>query len=451
MEIKKLLIANRGEIARRIIRTCRKRGIEVVAVYSDADQNLPYVKEADEAVRIGPPPVAQSYLNIDTIIRTAKEKKVDAIHPGYGLLSENATFARQVEEAGIRFIGPSSEVIALMGDKVKARQQMAAAGVPIVPGTPEGVKNVEEALIKAQEIGFPVMLKASAGGGGIGMIVCRSEDELSKAFPSTQGRAKAYFGDNTLFLEKYIEKPRHVEVQIVGDHKQNVVHLFERECSIQRRNQKVIEESLSPSISEKTRSRLYEAGVQAARAVGYTGVGTVEFLVDQDEQIYFLEMNTRLQVEHPVTEAITGLDLVELQLDLAAGKLLPFSQEQITATGHGIEYRIYAEDPTTFMPSPGKIEVFTAPQGEGIRIDAGVEAGNEVTPFYDPMIAKLVVHGKDREEALQRSREALSAFQIEGIRTNLPLLKEITTDPQFVSGKYDTHFLMNRTNSTRRN
>ncbi len=307
---------------------------------------------------------------------------------------------------------------------------------------------MEEALVKAQEIGFPVMLKASAGGGGIGMIVCRSEDELSKAFLSTQGRAKAYFGDGTLFLEKYIEKPRHVEVQVAGDQQQNVVHLFERECSVQRRNQKVIEESLSPSISEATRSRLYDAGVQAARAVGYTGVGTVEFLVDQDEQIYFLEMNTRLQVEHPVTEAITGLDLVELQLDLAAGESLPFSQEQITATGHGIEYRIYAEDPTIFLPSPGKIEVFLPPQGEGLRIDAGVEAGNEVTPFYDSMIAKLVVYGKDRTEALQRSREALSAFQIEGIRTNLPLLEEITKDPQFVAGKYDTHFLMNR-NSTR--
>lgn len=443
MEIKKVLIANRGEIARRIIRTCRERGIRVVAVYSDADKSLPFVNEADEAVPIGPPPVAQSYLNMEAIVAAAVQTGADAIHPGYGLLSENAAFARKVEAAGIRFIGPTPEVIAAMGDKVTARRQMAAAGVPTVPGTQNGVLQVEEALAAAKEIGYPVMLKASAGGGGIGMVVCRSDDELTKAFPTAQGRAKAYFGDGTLFLEKYIEQPRHVEVQIAAD-KQRTIHLFERECSIQRRNQKVIEESLSPSIAETTRSRLYEAGMQAARAVGYTGVGTVEFLVDADEQIYFLEMNTRLQVEHPVTEAITGLDLVALQLDLAVEQSLPFVQEGIKAAGHAIEYRIYAEDPTTFMPSPGKIEVFSAPRGEGIRVDSGVEAGNEVSPFYDPMIAKLVVSGATRDEALLRSRKALASFQIEGIRTNLPLLQAVTNDPQFVAGKYNTHYLMNR-------
>lgn len=440
MAIRKVLIANRGEIARRIARTCRRRGISVVAVHSQADRDLPFVREADEAVEIGPPPVAQSYLNMDAILDAARRTGADAVHPGYGLLSENAAFARKVKEAGLIFIGPSPEVIEAMGDKVNARKTMERAGVPVVPGT-LGVTSVEEAVDQAEAIGYPLMLKASCGGGGIGMQICRSRDELIRSFSSAQGRAKAYFGDGTLFLEKYIEQPRHVEVQVAADGEGNVIHLFERECSIQRRNQKIVEESLSPSIRPETRERLVEAAVRAARSVGYTGVGTVEFLVDAEERIYFLEMNTRLQVEHPVTEMITGLDLVAMQLDIAEGKGMPLSQEEIRAEGHAIEYRICAEDPKTFLPSPGSVKLFQPPEGPGIRVDAGIVSGNAVTPFYDPLIAKLIVCGSDREETLARSREALAAFRIEGIRTNLSLHQRIVDDSRFIRGKYDTRFL----------
>ncbi|MBO2532151.1 MAG: biotin carboxylase [Thermoactinomycetaceae bacterium] len=441
MALRKILIANRGEIARRILRTCRKRGLAVVAVHSEADRDLPFVREADEAVEIGPPPVAQSYLNMDAILEAAERTGADAVHPGYGLLSENAAFARKVEEAGLVFIGPRPEVIEAMGDKVNARRTMERAGVPVVPGTLEGVSSAEEAARLAESVGYPLMLKASCGGGGIGMQVCRSREELVRVFPSAQGRAKAYFGDGTLFLEKYIERPRHVEVQVAADGNGTVIHLFERECSIQRRNQKIVEESLSPSIRPETRARLVEAAIRAARFVGYTGVGTVEFLVDAEERIYFLEMNTRLQVEHPVTEMITGLDLVAMQLDIAEGKKLSLSQEEIRAEGHAIEFRICAEDPGTFLPSPGSVELFQPPEGPGIRVDAGIESGNAVTPFYDPLVAKLIVSGSNREEALARSREALAAFRIEGIRTNLPLHRRIVEDPRFVRGKYDTRFL----------
>ncbi len=441
MALKKVLIANRGEIARRIARTCRDRGLSVVAVHSEADRDLPFVREADEAVEIGPPPVARSYLNIDAILEAAQRTGADAIHPGYGLLSENASFARRVKEAGLTFIGPIPEVIEAMGDKVNARRTMEQAGVPVVPGTLEGVSSIEEAVDQAEAIGYPLMLKASAGGGGIGMQICRSREELTRFFPSAQGRAKAYFGDGTLFLEKFIEQPRHVEVQVAADGQGNAIHLFERECSIQRRNQKIVEESLSPSIHPETRERLVEAAVRAARSVGYTGVGTVEFLVDAEERFYFLEMNTRLQVEHPVTEMITGLDLVALQLDIAEGKELSLSQEAVRAEGHAIEYRICAEDPETFLPSPGLVELFQPPTGPGIRVDAGIETGNSVTPFYDPLIAKLIVSGSNREEVLARSRRALAEFRIEGIRTNLPLHRRIVDDPRFIRGKYDTLFL----------
>lgn len=450
MKIKKILIANRGEIARRITETCRKRGIEVAVVYSEADEGLPFVREADEAICIGPPAVAQSYLKGSAVLKVAKEVGADAIHPGYGLLSENALFSRQVREAGLVFVGPPNDVIAQMGDKVKARKIMEEAGVPVIPGTEQGLADLDDAIAKAEEIGYPVMLKASAGGGGIGMQVLNSHEELRKAFPTAQNRAKAYFGDETLFMERFLPSPRHVEVQIMADCHGNVLHLFERECSIQRRNQKVVEESLSPSIRQETRSRLTEAALRAARFVGYIGAGTVEFLVDREENIYFLEMNTRLQVEHPVTEMITGYDLVDLQLDVAEGAVLPFSQEDVFAKGHAIEYRVYAEDPDTFLPSPGLIRAMNLPEGEGIRVDAGVEAGNQVTPFYDPMIAKCIVWGEDRNQALERSRKALSQFKVEGLKTNLSLLRKIVDDSVFIHGHYDTAFLYQHINEVKK-
>lgn len=441
--IKKLLIANRGEIAYRIIRTCKQLGIQTVAVYSKADQEMPFVKAADEAYLIGDPPVAKSYLQMDTIVEVAKKANVDAIHPGYGLLSENAFFAQKVLEAGLVWVGPIPEVIAQMGDKVTARQAMIAAGVPVVPGSEE-IETWEDAVRTANEIGYPVLLKASAGGGGVGMVLCHSDQDLEQHFVTTQKRAEMYFGSSAVFLEKYLERARHIEVQVLADQYGNALHLFERECSVQRRNQKVIEESLSPSISQEAREKLYQAAIQAVHAVGYYGAGTIEFLVDQQEACYFIEMNTRLQVEHPVTEAITGLDLVAWQLAIAESKALPWKQEEIKSLGHAIEYRLYAEDPVTFFPSPGKIQVFELPEGEGIRFDVGVEAGNTITPFYDPMIAKCIISGSTREEVLARSREALAQVKIEGIKSNLPMLIELLEHPEFVAGRYDTTILANR-------
>jgi acetyl-CoA carboxylase biotin carboxylase subunit len=445
MSIRKLLVANRGEIACRIMRTCRKRGVKTVAVFSEADQELPFVKMADEAVPIGPPPVAQSYLNAEAILKAAKATKADSIHPGYGFLSENASFADQVLKAGLSWIGPKPSTIAQMGDKVTARQTMIEAGVPVVPGS-GALSSAEEAVRLAQEWGYPVMIKASAGGGGIGMHVCRGEEELRSVFSSAKQKAQAYFGDGKLFMEKWLPRARHVEVQIAADAFGNVVHLYERECSVQRRNQKVIEESRSPSIKEETRQKLYDAAIRAARAVDYLGVGTVEFLVDESEQFYFLEMNTRLQVEHPVTEAVTGFDLVSWQLDVAEAKPIELKQEEIPLRGHAIEFRIYAEDPVRFYPSPGKLTAFQIPAGEGVRVDAGVEEGNIVSPFYDPMIAKCIVSGCNREEALNRSRFALEHFQVEGINTNLPLLLRILEDPDFVRGHYHTQLIENLKN-----
>jgi len=443
--MKKILVANRGEIACRVIRTCRRMGLSTVAVYSDADKDAPFVKMAEEAVRIGPPPVAQSYLNMEAILEAAQSTGANAIHPGYGFLSENAAFAEKVEQAGLTWIGPKPEVIAKMGDKVTARCVMEKAGVPVVPGT-DGLASLDEALQAAEQIGYPVMIKASAGGGGIGMLVCRDDQELQKGYQAVKGRAKAYFGNDTLFMEKWVDRSRHVEVQIAGDTNGSVIHLFERECSVQRRNQKVIEESPSPSIRPDTRERLTKAAVRAAEVVGYTGVGTVEFLVGPDEAFYFLEMNTRLQVEHPVTEAITGIDLVEMQLDLARGNSLSLNQGDVNMQGHAIEYRIYAEDPETFLPSPGTVTRFEIPQGDGIRVDAGVEAGMTVSPFYDPMIAKLIVSGSSRKEALERSEEALRRFEIEGIKTNIPLLLQMVRHPDFVRGVYDTGLLQKKNN-----
>lgn len=441
MIIQKLLIANRGEIARRVIRTCKERNIQTVAVYSEADKDMPFVREADERVLIGPPPVAQSYLNMEEIIKAAKETGAQAIHPGYGLLSENPTFTRRCAEEGIVFLGPKPEVMKAMGDKIEARKIMEDAGVPVVPGYSGNIESVEQACEIASGIGYPVMLKASAGGGGIGMQLCYNEEDIQKAFNSTKGRAKAYFGSDAMFIEKYIEQPHHIEVQIAGDEHGQVIHLLERECSVQRRHQKVVEESPSPFLTDETRAKICEAAVKAAEAVSYTGVGTVEFIMGADQSFYFLEMNTRLQVEHPVTEEMTGIDLVSMQIDIAEGKPLSVKQEEVKALAHAIELRIYAEDPKTFFPSPGKILVYEKPTGERIRMDDGVEAGSQVTPFYDPMIAKLILSGNTRDEAIDRALNALEGLKVEGIKTNITMLQAVLQHEQFQKGEYDTTFV----------
>lgn len=434
----KILIANRGEIARRIIRTCERLGIETVAIHSEADGDLPYVREATEAVLIGPNPVVQSYLQGDKIIETAKQHGAQAIHPGYGLLSENADFARKVEEAGLIFIGPEADIIEKMGDKIESRRTMINAGVPVVPGTEQGVATLEEALEAAEAITYPIMLKASAGGGGIGMVRCEDEQALSQQFASVKNRAKAYFGDDIVFLEKFLPNARHIEVQIFGDHHGNIVHLFERNCSVQRRNQKVIEESPSPHLPQDVRERLCETALVAARAVNYTNAGTVEFIVDENNEFYFLEMNTRLQVEHPVTEEVTGFDLVEWQLAVAKGEKL-LEQSAIKSEGHAIEYRIYAEDPKTFFPSPGNLDKIV--WGQDARIESGYEEGNAVTPFYDPMISKVVIRGSDRVDALRKSQTFFKSAAITGVKTNIPLFKEFIESEEFISGQYATAVL----------
>lgn len=438
---KKVLIANRGEIARRVIRTCKRLNVLTVAVYSEADAESLHVKEADEAFCIGKPPVAQSYLNIDRILEVAKESGAEAVHPGYGLLSENAEFAKRCTEAGLVFIGPSADVIASMGSKLEARKTMKAAGVPIVEGIETPVKDVTEAIEIASHLGYPIMLKASAGGGGIGMKLVENAEELAKAFEGNQKRAQSFFGDGTMYMERFIANPHHVEVQIIADHDGNVVPLFERECSIQRRNQKVVEEAPSPFISEETRKSMLDASVKAVQHIGYVNAGTIEYLVDAEQNFYFLEMNTRLQVEHPVTEEITNLDLVEEQLKIAAQQPLAFTRDSIERKGHAIEVRIYAENPSTFFPSPGTITAFELPTGEGIRHECGVEAGTSVTPFYDPMISKLVVWGETRAIACERLIEALKAYKIEGIQTNIPMLLKTVTHEQFLKGYTTTKFV----------
>jgi len=438
---KKVLIANRGEIARRVIRTCKRLNVQTVAVYSEADAESLHVKEADEAFCIGKPPVAQSYLNIDRILEVAKESGAEAVHPGYGLLSENAEFAKRCTEAGLVFIGPSADVIASMGSKLEARKTMKAAGVPIVEGVETPVKDVTEAIEIASHLGYPIMLKASAGGGGIGMQLVENAEELAKAFEGNQKRAQSFFGDGTMYMERFIANPHHVEVQIIADHDGNVVPLFERECSIQRRNQKVVEEAPSPFISEETRKSMLDASVKAVQHIGYVNAGTIEYLVDAEQNFYFLEMNTRLQVEHPVTEEITKLDLVEEQLKIAAKQPLAFTRDSIQRKGHAIEVRIYAENPSTFFPSPGTITAFELPTGEGIRHECGVEAGTTVTPFYDPMISKLVVWGETRAIACERLIEALKAYKVEGIQTNIPMLLKTVTHEQFLKGYTTTKFV----------
>lgn len=439
--VQKIVIANRGEIASRVIRACHELGIDTIAVYSDADKDLPFVKEAKYAFRLGEPPVHKSYLNSDLILEIAKSEKADGIHPGYGFLSENADFARNVQEAGLTFIGPSPETIERMGDKIIARNTMEKAGVPVVPGSSEGLTTLEEACDFAESIGYPVMLKASAGGGGIGMVFCENEQALAKSYESTKARAKTYFGSEKIFIEKYIQNARHIEVQIFGDVHGNIVHLFERDCSIQRRHQKVIEETPSPFLSKRTRKQLFATALKAAAAVHYVNAGTIEFIVDEEENFYFLEMNTRLQVEHPITEQITGLDLVKWQLLVARGEKLPLMQDVINRSGHAIQFRLYAEDPYTFMPSPGKITTFKWKELERVRIDNGYIEGSTVTPFYDPLIAKCIFYSNTREDVLKKAKEFFQNIEIEGIKTNIQLFMNIIDDSDFQNGTYTTKFL----------
>ncbi|HLR72154.1 MAG TPA: acetyl-CoA carboxylase biotin carboxylase subunit [Pseudogracilibacillus sp.] len=440
---KKILIANRGEIALRVIKTCKRLEIETVAVYSDADVNAPFVNEATEAVCIGEGQAKKSYLNIEKIIQVAKETNVDAIHPGYGFLSENPQFVTQCEKEGITFIGPTADVMALMGSKVESRYKMHEAGIPVVPGSEKSVESLEQALVFAEDLGYPLMLKASAGGGGIGMNLVHNAEELKNKFHSTKQQAGQFFGDDTLLIEKLIKNPRHIEVQIAADHHGNIVHLFERECSIQRRHQKVIEEGPSPYLDDELRENLLQTALLGVKHIGYTNLGTMEFIFDDDKNFYFLEMNTRLQVEHPVTEEITGLDLVEWQLRIAANETLPLKQDGIKRHGHSIECRLYAEDPVNFFPSPGKIDRLHLPDENG-RFDFGVVEGSEVTPFYDPMIGKIIVHDDTRENAIKKMEEVLSQMEVEGIKTNLPLLEEIVQDTDFKKGSYTTNFLADK-------
>ncbi len=439
----KILIANRGEIACRVIRACREMRIATVAVYSDADSDGMHVRMADEAFRIGPPPSNESYLRWEMIIKVAKSAGVDAIHPGYGFLSENADFVREVTNAGITFIGPPPEVMEGMGGKISARKIAIEAGVPVVPGTTEPLASFEDAKETAARFGYPVMLKASAGGGGKGMRLVMDESELKSALENSQSEALASFGDDAVYVEKAIVRPRHIEIQVFSDKHGNHVHLGERECSIQRRHQKVIEEAPSPINSAELRAEMGACAVKVAAAVGYVGAGTVEFLVsDLDRSFYFLEMNTRLQVEHPVTELVTGIDLVREQISVAWGEKLSFTQDDVRLKGHAIECRVYAEDPdNNFLPSPGRITRLRVPQGPGVRDDGGVYEGAEVSIYYDPMISKFAVFGKDRSEAIDRMRRALREYEIGGIKTTLPFFRQIMDDQEFIDGKLDTGFI----------
>jgi acetyl-CoA carboxylase biotin carboxylase subunit len=434
-----LLVANRGEIARRVLRTAREMGLRTIAVHSEVDAGLPYVREADEAVLLGPAPPAESYLAIDKLIEAARRTGAEAIHPGYGFLAESAEFAAAVIEAGIGWVGPPPEAMTSMGDKISARNLMADAGVPVAAGTREPVGDVAAALAAARDIGYPLMVKAAAGGGGIGMGVAHDDDGLRTAFETARTRAERFFGSPSVLLESYIENARHVEVQVLGLGNGRVVALGERDCSVQRRHQKVAEETPSPGVSDDLRRRMLAGAVQAGEAVGYRNAGTVECLVDPATQEYvFLEMNTRLQVEHPITELVTGIDLVAEQLRIAAGEEPDSDLNDIRRDGHAIELRVYAEDPKRFLPSPGDIAVWDEPSGDGVRVDAGYGAGNTVTPFYDPLLAKLCIWAPDRDAALERAREAVGEFRIEGPKTNLPLFAELLNDPSFVSGNYDT-------------
>ncbi len=437
---KKILIANRGEIALRVIRACRELGIQSVAVHSTADANSMAVRLADESVCIGPPASKDSYLNIPAILSAATVTGAEAIHPGYGFLSENETFARMVEEHGFTFIGPKPEHIESMGDKVRAKQTVMALGLPVVPGSDGAVTSVEQGLEFCRTAGFPVIIKAASGGGGKGMKVVRSEDQFSEMYSTARSEAKANFGDDTVYIEKYLEKPRHIEIQIFGDKHGNGIYLGERDCSIQRRHQKLVEEAPSPALSQEEREAIGTLAADVIRKMGYIGAGTSEFLYE-DGKFYFMEMNTRIQVEHPVTEQITGIDLIAEQIKVAAGLPLTLNKENIRFRGHAIEIRINAEDPETFAPSPGKITQFHAPGGLGVRFDSAIYGGYSIPPYYDSMIGKLIVTGKTREECLARMRRAIAETVIEGIKTTLPLHQWIFNQPEFISGDYNIHWL----------
>lgn len=441
-KINKLLVANRGEISLRIMRTARQMGIKTVAVYSEADRNAPHVKFADEAVCLGPPPSNQSYLLPDRIIDACLSLGVDAIHPGYGFLSENAAFAKMVAEAGIIFVGPSPESIEVMGSKLAAKNAVSKYGIPMVPGTDEAISDISAAKSKASEIGYPILIKASAGGGGKGMRIVENEEEFEEQMQRAISEAKSAFGDGAVFIEKYITSPKHIEIQVLGDQYGNVVYLFERECSIQRRHQKVIEEAPSPVVSPEMRKAMGEAAVKVAKACDYYGAGTVEFIVDENLDFYFLEMNTRLQVEHPVTEMITNKDLVKEQILIAEGFPLSFSQDNLSINGHAIEIRVYAEDPkNSFLPDIGNLQTYIKPHGPGVRVDDGFEQGMDIPIYYDPMIAKLIVHDETREKAIQKMINAINDYQITGIETTLAFCKFVMEHDEFKSGRFDTKFV----------
>ncbi|MGE5360851.1 MAG: acetyl-CoA carboxylase biotin carboxylase subunit [Bacteroidales bacterium] len=438
---KKILIANRGEIALRVIYACREMGIKTVAVYSEADENSLHVRFADEDVCIGPARAGESYLNVPAIISAAEITGSDAIHPGYGFLSESGYLAEVCEACHIKFIGPSPQVIRLMGDKARAKRAMRKAGVPVIPGSDGPVENEERAQKVAKEIGYPVLIKATAGGGGRGMRVVPSPSDLGHAYRTAQRESEAAFGVRDVYLEKYLESPRHIEFQILGDHHGSVVHLGERECSIQRRHQKLLEESPSPALTDKLRRKMGSVAVEAAKAVEYTNAGTFEFLLDKDGKYYFIEANTRLQVEHGVTELVTDVDIVKEQIRIAAGERLSFKQSEIVFSGHAIECRVNAECPDSFVPCPGIIRVFSVPGGPGIRVDSAAHTECTVSPYYDSMIAKIMAYGRDRQEAIQRMRRALDLTVIEGIKTSVPLQQRILADPDFAAGRFNTSFM----------
>ena len=442
IDMKKILIANRGEIAMRVMRTAREMGINTVAVFSEADRNMPFVRYADEAVCIGPAPSSQSYLRADKLIAVAKETGADAIHPGYGFLSENASFSKAVTDAGLIFIGPSAHSIEVMGSKIGAKQAAKKFNVPMVPGTEEPVKDVAEARKIAQQIGYPILVKASAGGGGKGMRVVNSDDEFEEQIRAAKSEALNSFSNDDVFIEKYVGSPKHIEIQLMGDQHGNYVYLFERECSVQRRHQKLVEEAPSSCLTPDIRKEMGECAIAAARSCNYYGAGTVEFLVDEDLNFYFLEMNTRLQVEHCVTEMITGIDLVKEQINVARGQKLSFSQDDLKIHGHAIELRVCAEDPlNNFLPDTGKLEMYQPPKGPGVRVDDGYEEGMDIPIFYDPMIAKLIAHGSTRDEAIDRLRRAIDEYYVKGIKTTLQFGKWAVNVEAFRTGNYDTKFI----------
>lgn len=440
--IKKVLVANRGEIAVRIMRSCREMGITTVAVYSDADRKAQHVLYADHAYYIGASPSSESYLNMDKILEVAKKSRADAIHPGYGFLSENAIFSERCEKEGVKFIGPAPYAISQMGDKITARKTMIKAGVPVVPGTEAAISNEGEALKTIEKIGLPVMIKASAGGGGKGMRLVKQQIDVKNSLRAARSEAKSAFGDDAVYVEKYIESPHHIEFQILADSHGNVIHLFERECSVQRRHQKIIEETPSPILTDEVRMKMGKAAVAAARAVNYEGAGTIEFIVDNDLNYYFLEMNTRLQVEHPITERVVGIDLVKEQIRIASGEKLTFLQHEIRQNGHAIECRVYAEDAeNNFMPAPGKVTHISIPYGVGVRVDGYIYEGFEIPIYYDPLIAKLIVWGRNRKDAIERTIRSLQEFKIAGVKNSLFFLENIMTASDFQKGNYTTHFI----------